>query len=137
MIDFSGDDVDNKELDDIIFSYPSLVCCDIDSIRNCMKDYLSKYSQDEYFKSLEYKVFGIINECTTFPTIDINNVTDEDWNDAPTCGKCNGFMYYESGGNIENCDSCIEGKDWNQYLDSKRIVNYELIGKKVYELLNN
>jgi len=65
-----------------------------------------KFIMDEYSKH--------------FISPDIENLKEDEIEEIPSCGTCHGFLYYESGGNIEDCTSCNQtGLDLEPIFDSE------------------
>jgi hypothetical protein len=79
------------------------------------------YTKDEFIafaKEVLKKVETAFNESWKTPVIDFDLLSESEIEKMPTCPTCNGMLYYESGGNIEECTRCVEGIEVEPVFDS-------------------
>lgn len=90
------------------------------------------YTKDRFIE-LSKKALKSIEEahasCWETPVLNFESMTDEEIESLPMCSTCNGTLYYNAGGNIEDCDRCHEGVEVNP------VFNAELFAEKMQQIM--
>jgi len=87
------------------------------------------YTKDEYIeiaKSAFNKLIDLYSACWVKPDIEI---TEENEAQFEECHRCHGMLYYEAGGDIQECEGCVDGKI------IEKVFNHEKFAEELEDLI--